>query len=54
MIAEGRFRVVSPGGLDLSDAVEWRRQTRYGAIMEDLTGSDNPILSSTIVLRRPD
>ncbi|GAA0510394.1 hypothetical protein GCM10011581_00260 [Saccharopolyspora subtropica] len=54
MIAEGRFRVVSPGDVDISAAVEWRRQTRIGRIMEDLTGSDNPILASTVVLKRPD
>ncbi|MDA3643834.1 hypothetical protein LZ318_11655 [Saccharopolyspora indica] len=54
IIAEGKFGVVSPSGLDLAAPVEWRRQTRYGAIMEDLTGSDNPILSSTVNLKRPD
>lgn len=54
MIAEKRFAVVSFEDPDITHKVEWKRQTHYGSIMEDLTGSDNPILDSKVELRRPD
>ena len=54
MIADGRFGVVSFEDPEIAHKVEWRRQTRYDRIMEDLTGSTNPILDSEVVLRRPD
>jgi hypothetical protein len=34
--------------------VEWQRQNRYDAIMWDVAGESNPILSSDVPLRRPD
>lgn len=48
LIAEGRFKVVGASGLDITGTVEWNRQTRYGAILDDLTGTGNPITDSAI------
>ena len=53
-LANGEFGVVSLTDPEIEHKVEWRRQTRYDRIMEDLTGSSNPILASTVELKRPD
>jgi hypothetical protein len=47
-IAEGSFHVMDP---EKVDEVEWKRQTRYDAIMADMTGTSNPILDSTVTLK---
>lgn len=48
LIAEGRYKVVGSSGLDITGRVEWERQTRYGSILDDLTGSGNPIANSSV------
>ncbi|GAB3300149.1 hypothetical protein [Parasphingorhabdus pacifica] len=53
-LANGEFGVVSSADPEIERKVEWRRRTRYDQIMEDVTGDSNPILSSTVELKRPD
>jgi hypothetical protein len=53
-IAYGEFGVVSAADPEIEHKVEWNRQTRYDAIMRDVAGENNPILSSDVPLKRPD
>lgn len=53
-LANGEFGVVSFADPEIESKVEWKRRTRYDRIMEDVAGDANPILSSTVELKRPD
>lgn len=50
-LMEGSFGTVSFTQQDIGDKVEWQRQTRYGDMLQDVSGSGNPIFDSNVALK---
>jgi hypothetical protein len=54
-IASGRFEAVGGAGdPDIRSRIEWERQTRNGRMLQDVTGSDNPIEASNQAISTKD